>query len=56
MTKQELLEELNKLPTKSCDDCGDCEINHQRADFLLLEYIDDKEIIKLFKNIPKWYA
>jgi hypothetical protein len=34
----------------------DVENNHDRADQLLLKYIDDPEITKAFDSIEKWYS
>ena len=51
ITKQELLKELRKLRKSS-----DTEAAHFNADSLLLEYIDDDEVAKLFYKIPRWYA
>lgn len=50
MTKEELikkLEECKKLDTEG---------GHIEADDLLLEYIDDDEVRKVFNEISKWYA
>jgi hypothetical protein len=51
VSRDELLAELRKL-TKG----GDEEINHCRADSLLLEFIDDPEVTEAFDAIDKWYA
>lgn len=51
MTKQELLfklEEINKIK--------DIEARHYEADKALIEYIDDKEISKIYFAVDKWYA
>jgi len=54
MTKQEkILEELVKLQELSK---GDAEVAHGKADDLLLEYINDKQITEAFKKIERWYA
>jgi len=53
MTKKELIDSLCEI-IKDTD--GDIEINHQRADNLLLCYLDDKEITEAFEAIKKWYA
>jgi hypothetical protein len=50
MTKEELLKALSE-----CDE-GDEEVNHVKADDLLLEYINDPEITLAFESIDKWYA
>ena len=50
MTKDELLKELQEL--KGVDP----EHAHLKADAVLLDYIDDKEIADAFKVLDKWYA
>jgi len=35
---------------------NDKEKRHIKADHLLLEFINDKEVIRLFNQLPKWYA
>ena len=50
MTKEQLLIELGK-----CNKY-DNEEGHLKADQLLLEFINDKDIEKAFDNIDKWYA
>jgi hypothetical protein len=52
MTKQELITELNKIAKMS----GDIEVDHIKADDLLLKYINDNEVTTAFNNILKWYA
>ncbi len=42
------LQQLNGHP--------DQEQAHVEADELLLEMINDSEVTRAFKNIPKWYA
>lgn len=53
MDKKELLLKL-KFLLEECE--GDEEENHIQADNLLLKYINDPEIEKAFRVIPKWYA
>ena len=36
-------------------DAGDSEAVHAEADELLLNYINDPEIEKVFEEVPKWY-
>lgn len=50
MTRKQLLEELEKL-TKSKDP----ESAHRVADKLLLNYINDIEVKRLWEKIPKYY-
>lgn len=50
MTKEQLVEELMRLKV------GDTEINHSRADDLLVDYINDPEIAAAYFAIEKWYA
>lgn len=35
---------------------GDTERNHEAADNLIIEYINDKEIKKAYEDIDKWFA
>ncbi|MDD5362277.1 MAG: hypothetical protein PHN88_09105 [Ignavibacteria bacterium] len=49
MDKKELIE-------KELQPAGDIEIEHQMADELLLEYIDDEEIKNKYDKVEKWYA
>jgi len=51
MEKAKLLRELKKLA-----DIPDKEITHERADNLLLEYIDDKEITEAYEKLERWYG
>ena len=53
MTKDELLEQLREMHHERD---GDYEINHLKADRLLLEYINDPEITAAFDDVGKWYA
>ena len=48
---KELIERLKEL-----QELGDYEAQHIKADYLILEYIGDEEIIKEFSKIPKWYS
>lgn len=53
MDKKYLLKELNKLsPTIN----SDFEEAHIKADELLLEYINDKEIKEAFYNVDRCYS
>lgn len=53
MTKNYLIEELGKLAALNSEDC---EANHGRADDLLIEYINDKDVKSAYDAIDKWYA
>ena len=50
MTKAELLVKLKEINT------GDPDVDHHRADELLLEFINDGEISEAYEAIEKWYA
>ncbi len=52
MTIEELREGLRGVMDRD----GDEEDFHIHADDLLLEYIDDQEVTKLFKKLPKWHS
>lgn len=49
----EFREKLKQI-TKEYD--GDPEVLHLEQDNALLEFINDKEVTKIFNNSPKWYA
>lgn len=53
MTKDELLKALRKCikESKIDEECA-----HERADGLLLQYINDADVSKAFAAIDKWYA
>jgi hypothetical protein len=51
--KRDALRHL-KEELKKCYDLFTDE-GHIKADKLLLEYINDKEVTELFNNLPKWY-
>ncbi len=53
MTKEELIRELEEI-AKLND--GDVENNHSEADYILLRYINDKEVSAAFRAIKRWYA
>ena len=46
--KQKLTEAEDKLP--------DFEVVHGRQDDLLLEFVGDEEVTKIFNRTTKWYA
>ena len=50
--KQELLRRLKELAELN----EDTKCDHETADFLLLEYINDSEITESFEAVSKWYA
>ena len=54
MTKKQrkLLKELRKLKK----DESDPEVNHTRADEMLLEYVNNDKITKAFNDLCIWYA
>ena len=49
--KLALIKKLRVLAQKS-----DYEIAHWKADELLIEYINDKEIEEAYDKVGKWYA
>ena len=53
ISKEELIKELKEL-TESGN--TDSEALHAEADELLLNYINDPEIEKVFEEVPRWYA
>lgn len=53
MTKEKLIKALTKLIQKSDDDS---EVAHIKADTLLLEYINDKDITEVYDRITKMYS
>ena len=54
-SKKQKLEEL-KVNLKKAFDEADEEDGHLRADRLLLDYIGDEEVSKIFNSARKWYA
>lgn len=47
---------LRLYAKKSKDKPADLEIIHERADYILLDVIQDTEISEAFHDIEKWYA
>lgn len=56
MDKEELVRRLEVLANKSKKDPSDPEWDHEAADQLLLDFIDDHEVDAAFQRIYKWYA
>ena len=52
MTIEELRDKLRSIVDKGDDPEGD----HIDADRLLLKYINDRRVTKLFRSIHKWYC
>lgn len=52
ISRAELLDRLKEL----IGDNTDTEASHAEADELLLDYINDPEIEKVFEEVPKWYS
>jgi len=50
------VEELRKLLYEKSKDDTDRECRHSDMDELLLEYINDEEVTKIFNETEKWYA
>ncbi len=55
MTKTTLLKELKKLES-DINSGRDYESDHARADELLIQYINNKEIEIAYDKVGKWYA
>lgn len=53
MTLEELKEKLKAIIDRQSN--RDTERDHIEADGLLLEYINDEEVTRLFEEIEKWY-
>lgn len=51
MTKEELIAKLRELPVSL-----DREAAHEKADALLVEYINDAEVADAYNALEKWYA
>lgn len=51
MTTKDLVEKLDAL-----SEGNDPEWDHEQADQLLLDFIDDPEVTNAFYSIRKWYA
>jgi hypothetical protein len=54
VTRDELLEKLREFAND--DDARCAEADHEHADSLLLEYINDPEVTEAFRAFNKWYA
>ena len=52
ISREELISKLKEL----IGDEMDPEASHAEADELLLNYINDPEIEKVFEEVPKWYS
>lgn len=52
---EQLIAELKKLREAQEVD-ADIEENHRKADMLLLDYINNKEVTHLFLDLDRWYA
>ena len=50
ISRSDLITELKELSTMK-----DSEIAHARADELIMYYVNDPEIEKIFEEVPKWY-
>jgi hypothetical protein len=50
------IEELREKLIKAFNGPGDKELTHMDADDLLLEYINDPEVTRIFNEADKWYA
>ena len=53
MTIEELIAGIKKI---NKEEDGDPETSHFEIDKLLLKFIGDPEIEKLYGKLPKWYA
>ena len=53
MTLDELKAGLTEIATRNG---GDPESDHLQADSLLIDYINDPEVERLFDSINKWYS
>ena len=47
---------ISQLVMMGAETDPDAEINHDRADGMLLDYINDQEITDAYDSIKKWYA
>lgn len=52
MKLDELKQKLKEIQKSHADP----ENKHLDADYLLLEYIADSDVIRLFKKIDRWYS
>lgn len=53
MTKKQLVKKLELIATQLNDDP---EVAHAKADEVLLDYINSKEVKYAWNKIKKWYA
>lgn len=59
MTREELVTRLKTIADSakmSPDGRGDPENDHETADVLLLQFINDPEVTGLYESIERWYA
>lgn len=55
MTREDLIKKLKDIAASTAEG-GDVELNHEEADGLLLEYIDDPDVTDAFGSICKLYC
>ena len=55
-TRLDVLYELRQIEAGQKGGASEPECDHDRADGLLLDYIDDDEVREAFNAIRKWYA
>ena len=53
MNKKKLIKHMKNVVKNQQNDI---EMLHFQLDDLLLEYINDKEVTKIFNSAPKWYS
>lgn len=56
VTLAELKKSLEEILARSKVGGYDEEGEHSKADWLLLEYIGDEEVSRVFSSIPRWYG
>ena len=56
MTIEELIEKLQAIAKLESQGGNDIEANHVNADKLLLEFINNPEVERIYNSFEKWYA
>lgn len=59
MNKEQATIELNKILAYKWGENGDAETWHAEADEVLCKFLEElghKDLVNLYKEVPKWYA
>ena len=56
MERDELLATFREMAARREADLDDPEVDHMKADEMLLAYIGDTEITEAFRALTRWYS